>query len=119
MSPSAAKTAAPTAGEVRLRTFYSGVSAGTELSAYRGRRLRGQAVIQFVIGGRVALFVLGSLLVLRELRRREAIEDAREFSERVGHGIVESNRSAAVLRQDRAAIARLDRVVQERVLGGP
>ena len=79
----------------------------------------GRPVIQFVIGGlaAVAVFVLGSLLLLRELGRREALQNAQEFAELVGHGIVEPNLSAPLLRRDRVAIANIDRVVQERVLG--
>ena len=65
----------------------------------------------------VALFVVGSLLVLRELGRREAVRDAGEFAQLVGRGIVEPALTEGVLRTDPSALAQLDRVVQERVLG--
>ena len=76
-------------------------------------------VAQFVIAGlaAVALFLLGSLLVLRELGRREAVRDAREFAELVGQGIVEPTLTDGLLRNDRSQLARLDSLVQERVLG--
>ena len=74
---------------------------------------------QFVLVGlaAVAIFALGSLLVLRELGRREAVRDAREFAELIGRGVVEPTLTDEVLDGDRSALERLDTVVQERVLG--
>lgn len=79
----------------------------------------GRAVWQFVLLGfaAVAVFVGGSLLVLRELGKREAIRDAREFAILVGQGMVEPTLVEGVLRGDPASIGRVDRIVQERVLG--
>jgi two-component system, NarL family, sensor kinase len=76
-------------------------------------------VAQFVVAGlaAVALFVVGSLLVLRELGRREAVRDAGEFAQLVGRGIVEPTLTNDVLESDPETLARLDRLVQERVLG--
>lgn len=76
-------------------------------------------VAQFAAAGlaAVALFLVGSLLVLRELGRREAVRDAGEFAQLVGRGIVEPNLTNGVLRGDRSSLDRLDRIVQERVLG--
>lgn len=79
----------------------------------------GRAVAHFVLAGLVALtvFVLGALLVLRELGRREAVGDAKDFAVLAGQGIVEPVLSDGVVRNDRQALERLDAVVQERVLG--
>lgn len=65
----------------------------------------------------VIVFFAVALLVLDRIGRREAIRDARQFAVLAGQGIVEPNVSDALLDGDAAAIAQLDRVVQERVLG--
>jgi signal transduction histidine kinase len=65
----------------------------------------------------LALFLVGSLLVFRNLGRSEALRDARQFAVLTGQGIVEPALRAGVLRDDPVAIGRLDRIVQERVLG--
>jgi signal transduction histidine kinase len=77
------------------------------------------AVAKFVVAGLVAVvvFVLGAVLVLRELGQREALQDARELAELAGRGIVEPALDERLIAGDPAAIARLDRLVQERVLG--
>jgi signal transduction histidine kinase len=77
------------------------------------------AVAKFVLASlvAVAVFVLGAVLVLRELGQREALQDARELAELVGQGIVEPALDDGLLAGDPAALARLDRLVQERVLG--
>lgn len=64
----------------------------------------------------VAVFVLGALLVLPGLGRREAVRDAQDFAVLAGQGIVEPALTDKVLAGDRAALDRLDRIVQERVL---
>lgn len=76
------------------------------------------AIAKFVLAGlaAAAVFVVGSLLVLRELGRREAIRDARELAVLAGQGIVEPSLSDSLLREDRVSLAQLDRLVQERVL---
>jgi two-component system NarL family sensor kinase len=78
-----------------------------------------RAVLQFVLAGLVAVvaLVVGSLLVLRELGRREAVRDAREFAVLAGQGIVEPILASGLLARDPDAVARVDQVVQERVLG--
>lgn len=77
------------------------------------------AVAQFVLAGlaALALFLVGSVLVLRELGRREALRDARELAELIGQGVVEPTLTDDVLTSEPDALVRLDRVVQERVLG--
>jgi signal transduction histidine kinase len=79
----------------------------------------GRAVAQFMLAGlaAVAVFLLGSFFVLRALGQREAVRGARDFAVLAGQGIVEPALSDSLLANDRAALDRLDRIVQERVLG--
>ena len=77
-----------------------------------------RAVVQFVVAGLVAVvvFVAGSLLVLRELGHREAVDDARALAVVAGQGIVEPVLGRGLLSGDPAELGRVDRIVQERVL---
>src|SRR5215204_1884226 len=77
-----------------------------------------RAVVQFVVAGLVAVvvFVAGSLLVLRELGHREAVNDARTLAVLAGQGIVEPVLGRGLLSGDPAELGRVDRIVQERVL---
>ena len=77
------------------------------------------AVAQFALTGLavLALFVIGSVLVFRNLGRSEALRDARQFALLTGQGIVEPSLDDGVLRSDPGSLAALDRIVQERVLG--
>jgi two-component system, NarL family, sensor kinase len=72
-----------------------------------------------MLAGLVALAALavGGYLVLRPLGEREAVDDARRLATLAGRGVVEPALTDAALDGDTAALARLDRVVQERVLG--
>jgi signal transduction histidine kinase len=76
-------------------------------------------VAQFALAGLavLAVFGVGSVLALRALAHHEALRDARQFALLAGQGIVEPTIGPALLRGDAAAIAAVDRVVQERVLG--
>ena len=76
-------------------------------------------VTQFALAGLVvlAVFSLGALLALRSLGHTEALRDARQFATLAGQGIVEPAIAPGLLRGDTAAIAAVDRIVQERVLG--
>jgi two-component system, NarL family, sensor kinase len=78
-----------------------------------------RAVAQFALAGLVvlALFLVGSVLVFRSLGRSEALRDARQFAVLTGQGIVEPALQPGVLSGDERALTRLDRIVQERVLG--
>jgi two-component system, NarL family, sensor kinase len=78
-----------------------------------------RAVAQFVLTGFLALavFLVGSLLVLRSIGEKEALRDARQFAVLTGQGIVEPELGVSVLEADPTAIRRLDRIVQERVIG--
>ena len=78
-----------------------------------------RAVLQFALAGLAALAVVlvGTLLVLRELGRREALRDAREFAVLAGLGVVEPWLTDELVAGDEADLGRVDRLVQERVLG--
>ena len=75
-------------------------------------------VAKFVVAGLIAVlaFGIGSLLVLRELGRREAINEARAVATLAAQGIVEPNLEQGLLSGDPKALARLDYVVRARVL---
>ena len=77
------------------------------------------AVAQFALTGLVvlALFLVGSVLLFRNLGRSEALRDARQFAVLTGQGIVEPALEDDVLASSPGALERLDRIVQERVLG--
>jgi signal transduction histidine kinase len=77
-----------------------------------------RAVAQFVVAGLVAVvvFALAGILVLRALGHREAIRNARQLTVLAGQGIVEPALDQGVLAGDRRSLARIDRIVQERVL---
>jgi len=76
-------------------------------------------VTQFALAGLAVLAVLGvgALLALRSLGHTEALRDARQFATLAGQGIVEPAIVPGLLHGDSAAIAGVDRIVQERVLG--
>lgn len=78
-----------------------------------------RAVAQFAITGLavLGLFLVGSVLVFRSFGRSEALRDARQYAVIAGQGIVEPALRNGVLRSDPATLQRLDRLVQERVLG--
>jgi signal transduction histidine kinase len=79
----------------------------------------GGAVARFAVTGFVVLLLvgLGGVEVLHRAGRNEATRDARELSEVAGRGIVRPAITAALLRGDPEAIARMDRVVHRRVRG--
>lgn len=76
-------------------------------------------VAQFALAGLAVLAVFGSaaLLALRGLGNAEALRDARQFATLAGQGIVEPTVAPGLLRGEPEAIAAVDRIVQERVLG--
>lgn len=78
-----------------------------------------RAVTTFALAGLAALavFLAGSLLVLRDLGRNEAIRDARQFAVLSGQGIVEPELRDEIVDGDRTALDAIDVLVQERVLG--
>jgi len=82
-----------------------------------GPSVRG-AIIRFAVAGLVALAVLAVAggLVLRQLSEDEAVDDARRLATLAGRGVVEPRFTDAALDGRPAALAALDRAVQERVL---
>ena len=78
-------------------------------------------VAKFVAASLVAVvvFVLAGLPFLRHLGRTEATRDARATARLAAEGIVEPNLDDGLLQRDPQALARLDRLVQERVLSDP
>ena len=76
-------------------------------------------VAQFALAGLAVLAVFGAaaLLALRGLGNAEALRDARQFATLAGQGIVEPTVAPGLLRGEPEAIAAVDRIVQERVLG--
>ena len=76
-------------------------------------------VTQFALAGLAVLAVFGAaaLLALRSLGNAEALRDARQFATLAGQGIVEPTVATGLLRGEPQAIAAVDRIVQERVLG--
>jgi len=75
-------------------------------------------VTKFVLASLAAslVFVAASLPLLRHLGRTEAIRDARTTARLAAAGIAEPNLEDGLLRGDPRALARMDRVVQERIL---
>jgi len=76
-------------------------------------------VTQFALAGLAVLAVFGAaaLLALRSLGDAEALRDARQFATLAGQGIVEPTVATGLLRGEPDAIAAVDSIVQERVLG--
>jgi len=76
-------------------------------------------VTQFALAGLAVLAVFGAaaVLALRSLGNAEALRDARQFATLAGQGIVEPTVAPGLLRGRPEAIAAVDRMVQERVLG--
>jgi two-component system, NarL family, sensor kinase len=78
------------------------------------------AVAKFALAGLAALALVGvaAFLVMRHIGTSQAIDNAKQVTRVVGRGIVEPNLTAGVLAGRPASIARLDRTVRRRVLGG-
>jgi two-component system, NarL family, sensor kinase len=79
-----------------------------------------RAVAQFVATGlaALALVAVAGILVVEDLGARAAIRDGGNVAGLVAHGIIEPAVTADLLVGEPAAIAAIDRIVQERVLGG-
>jgi signal transduction histidine kinase len=76
-------------------------------------------VVQFAGAGLVALVLVGyaGVAVLVRGGNSEAVGDAKQLTRLAGEGVVQPNVSDGVIRGERAALARVDRVVRESVLG--
>ena len=78
----------------------------------------GRAVGSFVVSSLVAVvvFAIAAFFIFRDRGTNEAIRDAREIATIAGRGIVEPSLDAGILSGRADSLARLDRVVQERLL---
>ena len=81
----------------------------------------GGAVGRFAIVSVAAILLLGAaaVTIMRRTGTSEAIREAKQVTRLVGHGTVEPRVTAAAVRGDPAALARLDQVVRRRVLRDP
>lgn len=77
------------------------------------------AVAQFALTGLLVLtvFLVGSLLLFQSIGKSEALRDARQYAVVTGQGIVEPELGPGLGEGDEESLARVDTVVQERVLG--
>ncbi len=80
-----------------------------------------RAVSVFALTGLAAVCFLSLLAVavLRDTANREATHDAASLTQLAGIGIVAPALSGAVIRNEPAALARLDQIVRSRVMFGP
>jgi two-component system, NarL family, sensor kinase len=76
------------------------------------------AVLRFALTGLLVLVLVGfgSVELLRSAGRSEAVRDARQVNQVIGQGIVAPAIDPGLLRGERAAIARMDRLVRRRVI---
>jgi signal transduction histidine kinase len=103
-----------------------GILFGGRTSARKEARTRepgqepsvARAVTQFVLAGLVVVlvFAVAGVFVLRALGHREAVRHARQLAALAGQGIVEPTLDRRLLAGNPRSLARLDRVVQERIL---
>ena len=79
------------------------------------------ALTQFGVAGIIAalLLALAGVAVLRNTGTDEATKDAKRVTGLVANGIVQPQVTDGLLRQDPAAIAKVDRVVRQHVLRDP
>jgi two-component system NarL family sensor kinase len=79
------------------------------------------ALAQFAIGGLIATAVLGfvAVSVLRHTGRGEATRDAKQITRILARGVVQPELTDGLLNGDPRAIARLDRVIRQRVVVDP
>ena len=79
------------------------------------------AVVKFALTGIAALALLAfvAVQILQRVGRSEAIRDAKAETRLAGDGIVSPELRPGLLSGQPAAIARLDRLVRERVLRDP
>src|ERR1700712_1034298 len=78
------------------------------------------AVARFVLGSLAAIgvIVVGGFFVLRDVAIHEAERDTRELVRAEGQLVETAGLGAGIVRGDRAAITRLDDLVQGQILGG-
>ena len=75
-------------------------------------------LVRFAVAGLLAVVVVGvvGLALLRHTARNNAIGEAKTVARLAGHGIVEPHVTPALLRHDPRAVARLNRVVRDKVM---
>ena len=97
----------------------AGADGGTA-RARRGAPSETAAVARFMLASLAAVVLLAAvgLVVQRRLATDDAIHGAEAMSELAGRGIVAPNLTDAALAGDPQALAALDAVVREHVLGG-
>jgi two-component system, NarL family, sensor kinase len=78
-------------------------------------------VLQFAVSGLLALVLVGvgAFFVLRSQGDAESVRDARRLTRILGTTAIEPALTDSLVRGDPAAIARLDRLVRERVIVDP
>jgi two-component system, NarL family, sensor kinase len=78
------------------------------------------AVAKFALAGLAALALVGvaAFFVMRHIGTSQATDNAKQVTRVVARGIVEPDLTKGVLAERPASIARLDRTVRRRVLGG-
>jgi two-component system NarL family sensor kinase len=80
-----------------------------------------RAVLQFAVSGLLALLLvgIGAFFVLRSQGDAESVRDARRLTRILGTTAIEPALTDGLVRGDPAAIARLDRLVRDRVIVDP
>jgi two-component system NarL family sensor kinase len=78
-------------------------------------------VLQFAVSGLLALLLvgIGAFFVLRSQGDAESVRDARRLTRILGTTAIEPALTDGLVRGDPAAIARLDRLVRDRVIVDP
>lgn len=99
-----------------MRVVLADGSRGTPSTHEPTRR----ALVRFAWGSVLSLCVLATAVVVLADRaaQREGIGDARRITEVVAHTVVEPRLTGEVMRGDPQALAELDQLVREHVLGG-
>lgn len=79
------------------------------------------AVLQFALSGLAIVVLLGlaGVELLRNAGNTQALKDAKNNTRIAARGVVEPNLTPAVMRGDRAALARFDRIIRSSVLQPP
>jgi two-component system NarL family sensor kinase len=108
-----------------LRRVMSARPAALEAAESRAPWIRASsgrvAFVQFAFCGLALLIVVGTIgaVALRHVARDEALRDARALTAALARGVIQDQLTPAVLNGDPDALAGLDRLVHQRVLGAP
>lgn len=83
------------------------------------RGFRSSATAKFAVSGLLVLLLVAvaDTIILRDIGEAEAIADARDMTRLLGHGVVEPALEDDLLSEDPDAIERLDRIVEQYVVG--